>query len=189
MSSVFSTLPGSRETRHRSLVLEDQNATREHIERLNAKDRDLEHIRLDWHQRQRRADEVAAVLNRGQAERRMWCLDFDRQREEREREILAHADPRLDAFKDELKTIQSRLRVTRRSVVTIDSTGQRRAGEASNLEAIRVVSDAICAARERAEAMKLESIDDVDAALDELRRTIPTLDEAEASLNDLPEAS
>lgn len=105
---------------------------------------------------------------------------FNLRRDERERFLLATADPRIDAFIESLDKRRSMLRVTVGvgPVVINPQTGSRRRHDVSNLGEIRVIATALLAARERATALKLQGCADLDRALEEIWNAIPTDDQA-----------
>lgn len=110
---------------------------------------------------------------------------YDRQRVEAERELTALADPRIDAFLDwiqrEVDGLNLKL-VTTEGVGPRDSRGHRPVIIGSNRAVIRVICDALVEARRLASALKLVTVSDVEGALDDLRRAIPSLESAETTV-------
>lgn len=110
---------------------------------------------------------------------------FDRVRSQYERQRLASVDPAITAFLDwytrERAALNGKVRrfSIRRSKTEAAATGSPATSEGSNQQAIALIADALGRARQAAEACIYDPPEDLAAALEDLRRSIPTLEDAE----------
>ena len=106
----------------------------------------------------------------------------------REKRLRDLADPRIDVLLEwlarERDTLPTKLEYYDVHTPISGVTGRRRVYTTSNYKAIALVSGALGKARERAEALKYTTVPDVGAALEEIRRSIPTVDQAEQQIRD-----
>lgn len=104
--------------------------------------------------------------------------------------IDALADPRIDAFIDALDARRAALKITERSGFGPRNmqTGLRREIRSTNFDAVKIVIDAVDAARQRAQALKCERLDDVGAVIAELAATVPSVDDAEEQVRQSEES-
>ena len=94
-------------------------------------------------------------------------------------------DPAIDAFVNEVDKITAELPrhiTTSEGMDPPDAEGRCRRYYKSNHEAINLITLAIGAARTRAYELQFERVTDLAASLDELRHSIPSVAEAEATI-------
>lgn len=109
--------------------------------------------------------------------------ELDRARAEHESLMRKNEDPRVLAFRAELDQAAERARQglrawTERVVVDV-STGKRAAVERTNHAAVQIAIDSVTQARSAALALSYVSADQLDAAIERIRRTLVTVAEAE----------
>jgi hypothetical protein len=167
-------------TSRRQAALAELADTRLGVDRrVQALQKDLDHARTRAQHLRASCDEAYATCARLELELAGVRQEFDRARDELEREIANLADSRLDAFLVELQRLRDSLHISHRQDGPINhATGER--AMTSNAAAVKAVVAAIVAARDRALALKLEDVADVGAALAEIRAGIPTVEQAEA---------
>jgi hypothetical protein len=171
--------PGPRELALRTF--EDQ--TRAHDAKIG---RQLERLALV---RQRAADlrtaYVAAETDAGRVEAEVSDLrrEADRDRDAFERVMREHVDPQIDAFLGWIDATHTGLAHQRREAEGIGplnpATGYRPTVRWSNGEAIILVANALHAARLAAQSLIYERVEDLPGALERIRATVPTVEEAE----------
>jgi hypothetical protein len=170
---------------HASLVQAQAEDDHDHSRQLAALDAEIAIAGERCASLRRMLDDVSAQRDQLQQQRTALGFAYDQRRSDREQQLLASADPSIDHFLDELSALQAGLRgrVRRYSVSQgLDRESGRRLPtvETTNLDAIRVVTDAILRARDAATHLKLTTVPDVGVRLEALRRQIPTVDQIEA---------
>jgi hypothetical protein len=169
---------------HDELAVERQKAERELALRVAELGIDAARQRCDERLASLRAAEQ--LLFQLQQEQTRLVQAHDRFMAATEPQLRAMADGRIRTFLTWIETQQAALpREIRRTEgfgPPDVRTGVRPTVGGSNLDAIQRVLEALSQARDRAEAMKLEFITDVGAALQALRESIPTVREAEDAI-------
>ena len=187
-TTFTSIVPAGRAKEHAALVAEHTKDERDVEARVLTLRRDIE--RDDERCAQVRAglDEVTAHRYRFQLEASQLSHQYDARRGERERAMRDLADSRIDEFLDWIA------RRTRRpgpaAPVWHGTRGTRAAlwptrdseTICMNGDAVQQVAEALIQARHRADALKYQTVPDVGAALDEIRRSVPTVDAAEQAI-------
>lgn len=131
---------------------------------------------------------AAARLRRAVAEDAVRDIggQLDRRRHRMEAHMRALTDPRLTGFLAELDVLKREAsrkvqQLAGYSAPSVDGNRRRTLGY-SNLPAVMAVTMAIMKARDRATELIFQRTPDLDAQLEELRQSIPTVNEAEAAI-------
>jgi hypothetical protein len=185
-NTINSIASGSRVKEHAALVAAHQQDARDaEAEALKIR-QDI--ARDDERCAQLRAslDEVLAHRYRLQLEVASLSTAHDRRRTERERQLRESADPRIEQFIEWARTQHDGLS---REIKIYDvrggrdpRTGRPIIGTSSNHAAVQMVGQALIDARRKAEALIYTTVRDVGAALEDIRRSVPTVDQAEDAL-------
>jgi hypothetical protein len=113
---------------------------------------------------------------------------YDRRRSLRDTEIMRLADPRIDEcltwLQGEHDKLGKKVEVNQGRGPLDPATGQRPVIYRSNYDAVSTVARAIHAARIAAEALKRQDVADLDAAIEQIKRSIPSLADVEDRLRD-----
>jgi hypothetical protein len=192
-NTISSIASGGRAKEHAALVAEHTRDERESEAQALKIRRDIERDDERCAQLRASLDETAAHRYRLQLEVSQLSQAHDRRRSERERQILALADPRIDEF---VTSLERQRELLHSQIVKYDirgardsRTGERVTSQGSNLAAVQHMANAIGQARLQAEALKRQHVPDVAAALEAIRRAIPTVDQAEQMLRDKQEVA
>lgn len=123
---------------------------------------------------------VEAEAREAHAERWNASSSLDRQADQIRKQLRDSADPSIDDFRREVGDMLERVRRDGLSFATIDrwSHGERKAVQVHNGDSVRTCIEAMQAAGEAAEAMKLEPLspEQVTARLEALRAKIPAVE-------------
>ncbi|MGE0451808.1 MAG: hypothetical protein AB7Q29_19700 [Vicinamibacterales bacterium] len=111
---------------------------------------------------------------------------FDREWAALEQALIDASDPRIAVFiaecERELDALPKQLRTFEVRGPVSAKTGLRAIGSSNNGEAIGLVQEALLRAKAAAEQLRLETVPDVGAALDQIRASVPSVEAAEAAL-------
>jgi hypothetical protein len=145
---------------------------------------DLEQARLRASHLRASCDEAYAAYTRIELEIGECRRLLDCRRSEYERQMRESAPAEIGDFMDwceiEQKNLRRALRTSEAQGPIDLRTGRHQMMASSNGAAVQLVAQALIEARQRAAALVYEHTPDLAAALEALRRGIPTLDEAEA---------
>jgi hypothetical protein len=176
----------STHSEHAALVAEHAEDERQHAAAIAAVRAEIARDDARRAEAQTLVDDIVAQQRALERDARELSHAYDMRTARRETRLRDLADPRIG---DVLNWIARERELLPTKLQTYDirgpisgMTGRRRMDTSSNHQALTLIGGALTRARERADALTYQTVPDVGATLEEIRRSVPSLDAAEARI-------